>query len=130
MRRGPMNGLRARFLSYRLNIPSADSSEVVLTVEDWKAIIARPVPPRDGRPIVGVDIGASRAWSAAVAAWRNGRVEALAVAPGVPSLEEQEIRDRQPAGTYSKAGQRWPTPCGVEGIKVPPPSILWDCHPR
>ena len=63
-----------------------------------------PVPDRDGRPpIVGIDLGAGRAWSAAVALYRNGRVEALAVAPGIPGLPAQEKRDRVPPGTYVEA---------------------------
>ena len=66
-------------------------------------MIARPVPERDGRPIVGIDLGAGRAWSAAVAIWRSGRVEALAVAPGVPSLEAQERRDRVTVGNAQEA---------------------------
>ena len=94
--------LKARFLSYRLNIPTGDESTVLLTTEDWRAVLARPVPARDGRPIVGVDLGAGRAWSAAVAVWRSGRVEAIAIAPGIPDLETQEKRDRVPWGTYRK----------------------------
>ena len=94
--------LKARFLSYRLNVPSADSSEVLLTVDDWKRIEAREVPAREGKPVVAVDLGGGRAWSAATAHYPNGRVEALAVAPGVPSLEAQEKRDRVPAGTYRR----------------------------
>ena len=91
---------KARFLSYRLNVPTGDQSTMLLTVDDWERMAARPVPPREGRPIVGVDLGGGRAWPAAVACWRNGRVEALAVAPGIPSLDEQERRDRVPKGTY------------------------------
>ena len=49
--------LKARFLSYRLNVPSADESEVLLTVPDWKIAMARDVPDRVGQPIVGVDLG-------------------------------------------------------------------------
>ena len=54
----------------------------------------RPVPEREGRPIVGIDLGAGRAWSAAVALWRNGRVEALAVVPRVARWSEasEDIR--------------------------------------
>ena len=92
--------LKARFLSYRLNVPSGDESTMLLTVDDWERVTARPVPEREGRPIVGINLGAGRSWSAAVAIWRNGRVEALAVAPGVPSLEAQEKRDRVSAGIY------------------------------
>ena len=57
---------------------------------DWERVIARDAPEREGRPIVGVDLGGGRAWSAAVAVWGNGRVEARAVAPGIPDLDEQE----------------------------------------
>lgn len=94
--------LKARFFSYRLNLPSADESSMLLTVEDWQAVCERPVTERDGKPIVGIDLGGGRAWSAAVAVWRTGRIEAIAVAPGVPDIGEQEKRDRVPSGTYEK----------------------------
>ena len=73
--------LKARFLSYRLNRPTADEAETLLTVDDWKRVLARPVAARSGRPIVAYDLGAGRAWSAAVAVWQSGRVEAIAVCP-------------------------------------------------
>ena len=57
--------LRGRFLSFRLNLPSGDESSVLLTVQDWERVTARSVPEREGRPIVGVDLGGGRAWSAA-----------------------------------------------------------------
>ena len=68
--------LRARFLSYRLNLPCADPATKLMSVQEWKRAVARPTPPREGQPIVGVDLGENRAWSAAVAVYRNGRVEA------------------------------------------------------
>ena len=77
-----------------------------------------------GTTLVGVDLGGGRAWSAAVACWKNGRIEALACAPGIPSLDEQEKRDRVPKGTYralaAKGGLRV-----AEGLRVQPPSELW-----
>ena len=83
----------------------------------------RPVPPRKGRPIFAHDLGGGRAWSAAVAVWRTGRVECLAVAPGIPGLEAQEKRDRVAAGTY-----RWLVQTGAlriaEGLRVQPPAAL------
>ena len=97
--------LRARFASYRLNLPTADPACVLLTVEDWKRTVGRGVPPREGRPVVGVDLGGGRAWSAAVAVWRNGRTEARAIAPGLPSLAEQERRDQVPRGTYTRLAE-------------------------
>ena len=93
---------RASFMSYRLNRATADESSVLLTVDDWERTEARPVGDHAGRPIVGLDLGGGRAWSAAVALWRSGRLEAFAVAPGQPSVEDQERRDRVPAGTYRK----------------------------
>ena len=75
-------------------------------------------------PIVGVDLGGGRAWSAAVAVWRNGRVEALACAPGIPGLDEQERRDHIPKGTYRALAQSG-TLRIAEGLRVQPPSELW-----
>ena len=98
--------LKARWLSYRLNVPSADESEVLLTVEDWERVTAREVPERAGRSVVGLDMGSSRAWSSAVAIFESGRCEALAVAPGVPSIGAQERRDRVPSGTYASLVER------------------------
>ena len=115
--------LKARFQSYRLNTPSQDESTVLLTVDDFMAMTKRAVPERVGRPIVAVDLGGSRAWSAAVALYRNGRVECRAVAPGIPSIEDQERRDRVSKGTYSALCDS-----GVlvqaGGLRVPPVSML------
>ena len=46
--------LRARFLSYRMNRPTADESTVLLTTEDWKLMLPRPVPERKGAQGLGV----------------------------------------------------------------------------
>ena len=117
--------LKARFLSYRLNLPTADESEVLLTVEDFQLAAAREVAPATGQPIVGVDLGQNRSWTAAVAIWETGRIEAMAIAPGVPSLEEQEKRDTVPKGAYQKLHDM-----GVldvaEGLRVPEPTHLWE----
>ena len=116
--------LKARFLSLRLNVPSRDESEMLLTVEDFERMTARDVAPREGRPIVGVDLGSGRAWSAACAVWQGGRVEVLALAPGIPSMEEQERRDRVPAGTYQRLHDAGLLQV-AEGLRVQPPPLLW-----
>ena len=116
--------LKSRFMSYRLNIPSRDESEMLLTVDDWAIGEAREVQPRTDRPIVAVDLGGGRSWSAAVAIWESGRIEAMAVAPGIPSLEDQERRDSVPRGLYQGLNDG-----GIldiaEGLRVQPPAQLW-----
>ena len=117
--------LKARFLSYRLNVPSADEAAMLLDVEDWQRCLARNVPPRVDAPIVGVDLGGGRAWSAAVAMYRNGRIEALALAPGLPDLEMQAKWDRQPPHLYRALEEK-----GVlfveEDKHVQSPGLLWE----
>ena len=76
-------------------------SKMLLEVADWELMVDRKVPDRLGKPIVGIDLGGGRAWSSAVAVWENGRVEALALAPGIPDIASQEKRDRVPAGLYA-----------------------------
>ena len=115
--------LKARFCSYRLNRPSMDESTTLLTVDDWQNVLKRAVPERAGKPIIGLDIGQSRAWSAAVALWRSGRVEVLALAPGAPSLADQEKRDRVASGTYSRLVSDG-TLHVADGLRVPPVGLL------
>ena len=115
--------LKARFLSYRLNVPTGDESTVLLTVEDWGQVVGREVAPARGRPVVAVDLGGGRSWSAALAIFETGRMEAIAVAPGVPSISEQEKRDRVPSGTYSALVQSGSLRV-AEGLRVQPPAQL------
>lgn len=117
--------LKARFLSYRLNVPTADEAQVLLTVDEWNMALARDVASRRGQPIVGVDLGLGRAWSAAVALWETGRCEAMAVAPGIPSIADQEKRDGVPAGLYRKLVQSGRLDV-ADGLRVPPVGALVD----
>ena len=94
--------LKARFLSFRLNVPSQTESTMLLAVQDFERMVNRPVPEREGRPVVGIDAGGNRAWSSATAIWPNQRVECVAIAPGVPSIREQEKRDRVSNGVYQR----------------------------
>ena len=112
---------KAEFLAYRLNLPSRPDNTMLVTVDAWKASLRRPVAPRRGKPIVGIDLGQNRAWSACVAIWQTGRVEALALAPGLPNLAMQEKRDGVPRGAYSRIENLRV----AEGLNVPPVEMLW-----
>ena len=116
---------RARFLSYRLNLPTADEASTLLTVEDWEHVVGRPVGDVKGKPIVGVDLGGGRAFSAACAIWPSGRIEAVALTGGVPNVCAQEKRDRVKGGTYQALVDAG-TLVVDEGMRVPRPSLLVD----
>ena len=74
---------------------------------------------------MGVDLANGRAWASAVAYYPSGRVECLAVAPGIPDIEAQERRDNVPSGQYQKllnTGQL----TLADGLRVQPPALLWE----
>ena len=82
--------LRARFLSLRLNTPTRTDGRELIPPDQWETVLDRPVPPREGAAVLGLDLGAARSWSAAALWWRNGRCEVYASIPGIPDLEVQE----------------------------------------
>ena len=92
------------FRQYRLNLPGGESTgeQPLITMAEWERVCARPVPECEGKPVIGVDLGGNRSWSAAAALWPSGRIEAWASAPGQPSLAEQEHQDQVPDGSYSE----------------------------
>ena len=110
--------LRARFCSYRLNLPSADESTVLLTTADYREMVKRPALERVGKPIIGIDMGENRAWCAAVALFSNGLIEARALAPGIPNLSDQETRDNVARGTYQALADAG-TLIQAPGLRVP-----------
>ena len=91
---------RARFLSYRLNVPTRPPAEMLFTVSQWQDVESRTPGSTDGQPIIGLDMGANRSWSAAAILWKSMRVEVVSMMPGIPSVAEQEKRDAVPAGQY------------------------------
>ena len=122
-RRDP--GQRPAFKAYRLNQAVEVYKDVLIDAEAWREVEGRDVAPREGRPIVGLDLGAARSWSAAWALWPNGRSECYAVCPGVPDLAKRERQDGVPRGLYRQLHQE-----GVlildEGLRVSRPSTLLD----
>ena len=91
------------FLQFRLNIPGEPvDSQPLITSAEWQRVCARPVPECEGKPIIGVDLGGNRSWSAACSIWPSGRIESWALAPGVPDLAAQECADQVAEATYSE----------------------------
>ena len=91
------------FRQYRLNIPGDPvDTQPLITEAEWQRVCARAVPDCEGSPIVGLDLGGTRSWSAVSAIFPSGRIEAWALAPGVPTLSEQEREDHVHEGTYSE----------------------------
>ena len=114
---------KAAFLSYRLNSPAHDESSVLLSVDDWKKVLMRIPQSLKGRPVVGLDLGKGRAWSAACGVWPSGRCEVVAICGGIPSLADREKQDQVTPGTYSRLvdeGRLYVD----EGRRVPRPGLL------
>ena len=94
----------AAFLRYRMNInaPEVTHAQPLISEGEWGRVVSRPVPPAEGKPVIGLDLGGTRSWSAGCAVWPSGRIESWAIAPGVPSLSDQEKEDQVAEGTYSE----------------------------
>lgn len=120
-RRNP--ALRPAFEAYRLNRQVDVHRDVLLPADTWRRVEAREVPPREGKPILGLDLGSERSWSGAWALWPNGRSECYALAPGIPDLDEREKQDAMPRGLYRRLYDD-----GVllvdEGLRVSRPETL------
>ena len=56
---------------------------------------------------------------------KSGRMEAIACAPGIPDLGDQERRDNVPSGVYVKL-MRSGALSLAHGLRVQPPSALWE----
>ncbi len=117
--------LRRSYEAFRLNRMVDVSTEVLIEVDVWRRVEARPVPPREGKPICGIDLGSERSWSGAWALWPNGRSEAYALCPGIPDLDARERQDAVPRGLYRRLHQD-----GVllvdEDLRVSRPAVLID----
>ena len=115
--------LKAAFCAYRLNRGNVrNETAVLLTVQTFDEVCARPIAKPAGRPIVGVDLGQGRAFSCWVSLHRSGLTMAGGIAPGIPSLEDQEKRDRQPLGAYTGLENLRVDP----GLRVPRAQTVWD----
>ena len=91
------------YRQFRLNLPARESTgeQELLSDAEWSRLAARRVPDRVGRPIVALDLGSTRSWSACASLWPDSnRLEAWALAPGMVSIGDQERRDQLPEDSY------------------------------
>ena len=85
------------FRSQDLNLEGSASVEQICSPTDWKKCHVAELPERDGRCVVGIDLGGSRSMTAAVILWPGtGRIEAYGAFPSVPKLQNRAKKDRQP----------------------------------
>lgn len=122
-RRDPIQ--RRAFQAYRLNMRVDAHNEHLIEADDWDTVERREVAAREGRPILGVDAGGARAWSAATAVYENGRVEAWALVGGIPDLRERERQDAAPRGLYTMLADRGLLVVDAER-RVPRLELLFD----
>lgn len=90
------------FRAFRLNQQVNVHRDVLIPADTWRRVESREVPPREGMPILALDLGSERSWSGAWALWPNGRSECFALAPGIPDLDERERQDAMPKGLYRR----------------------------
>ena len=99
--------LLPQFEALRLNLGVSDSAQMsLLDAATWERLEQLPDGGRDGEYILGLDLGANAAMSAASAYWpATGRLECWALFPEQPSLAERGLRDGV-GNLYSQMNQR------------------------
>ena len=76
--------LRPAFEAYRLNRLVDVRSLTLLKTHEWKEVRRRPVPPREDRCIVGIDLGGSVSWSGGVGAVAERPCRSVGLGAGYP----------------------------------------------
>ena len=114
----------AAFRRRRLNLGPGGVEDSLITPAAWTRVLERPVPPRSGVPVAGIDLALGRSWTAAVLIWPTGRVEAYALIGGV-DLRERERQAGLPRGTLRHLIDRGAVLVDV-ARRVPDPALLVD----
>ena len=95
----------ASFRALRLNQGTSDHSVAVLVDADsWRDQHSADGPGRGGH-VLGIDLGASAAMSAAAAFFPDGRLDAFAVFPEIPDLRQRGLADGV-GGRYLRMAER------------------------
>ena len=120
---------QGHFRAFDLNQPQSPARELVCSLADWKACVVPDdeLPPRDGKVIVGFDLGGSSSMTALVALWPGtGRLEAWGAFPTTPDLKARGEVDNAPYLDMHERGE-----VSVYGGRVTPVALfLKDCAAR
>ena len=84
------------FKALRLNMGVADVLySTLISSDNWRIVedLGDPEPEADARFVMALDLGTSQALSAASGFFHDGRLEAFAVLPEIPSLEDKGRND-------------------------------------
>ena len=96
------NGFRALHLNERLN----PNQETIVTVDQWKECLVEELPPRQGRCVVGWDLGSSNSFCSAAVMWESGRTEVWSAIGGKPKLSERSAADGHGKALYPLMQER------------------------
>lgn len=98
------------FRAYDLNQPLNPETNPIVGTTAWTQVCELPQPERQGRPVIGIDLGGEQAMTAAAAIWENGRMEVWACLPSKPSIRVRAARDQHPYETWIRSGHltTWP----------------------
>ena len=120
---------QAHFRAFDLNQPQSPSREMICSVSDWQGCIvpADELPPRDGRCVVGFELGGSSSMTALCALWPGtGRLEVWAAFPDTPGLKTRGEVDNAPYEQMRERGEL----ALYAGRVTPVGEFLKDCAAR
>ena len=86
----------SKFFGHDLNMRVDPARNLLCTSKDYESVLAGEagLPPADGQPVIGVDLGGSTSMTAACALWpETGRCEFVGAFPSVPDLAERGRAD-------------------------------------
>ena len=110
---------RATFLALDLNLPGRPSTEVLFSLDHYRAAVVdgRELPPRKGPCVLGLDMGEAASASAAFAIWPlTGRCEAFMGFGDVPDLVTRGKADGARYDLMHAAGELWTYPGRVTPV--------------
>lgn len=123
----------AAFRAARLNQPVSGrrQGDPLVGLDAWDAVVADELPPAEGRPFVGIDVGRTQSLTAVAACWpATGRVEVVAAVGGTPSLADRGTADRV-GRLYERAASEGHLIVGSADTRIAPlPMVLAECRER